>query len=948
MKKLLKIAGIVIGVLLILLLVLPYAFRGKITERIRQEINQQVYADVDFGRVRLSLIRQFPNVSLQLNDLMVIGRGDFSGDTLVDIESTYVSFDLFSLFRSDDYAIKSIRLDTPRILLKTLEDGSYNWDLSFPSEDGEDETVLPDEDDASPFRVELQEFRIQSGHFVYDDDHFLTYITAEDINATLNGDLSMDITNIHTKDASIGSFSLRYEQWPILTRVKALLDISMTADLNDFIFTFNENQLLINELPLVFDGMVGLPEGVLTMDFSFGAARARFADFLSLVPAIYTKDFESLSTDGNLQLDGFVNGIFSEDVIPGFGLNIIVDNGMFQYPDLPASVRDINLQANLASPGGDADLTTIDIPRFSMNMGGNPVEMRFSLRNPVSDPGIDAWLSGQIDLGKVGDFYPLDEGIQLKGNINSDLEARGRLSDLESGNYEAFHATGTLQISQLLLNADILSHQLEISEADFKLTPRAMQMDRLDMQYGQTDLSANGRIDNIIGYILDDQILKGSFNTSSEKIDLNQLMASMPESEEDEEQEPLSVIRIPKNIDFALSSSAREVFFGELELQDVSGELTMANEQLSINNLQMGLMGGLLAMQGSYNTAEELPQMSFGLDIQSFDIQQSFQAFRTLRALAPIAEYANGKFSAVLNINGQLSETLSPVLSTLTGNGRLGTSSAVVSNTPAMLNLADQLHMDMFREINLRNLNLRFSFADGKVDVAPFELNLGQSVANISGSNYFDQRIDYLMSLEIPYSQFGNQANQLLGNLFSELGGRGLNLDPGDNVLVDVLIGGHFTKPEVSLKLSSDMESLGSQLRGEAERLLKETETKLREEAEEQIRTTIDASESEVRAELEERANTIIEQAEKQAESIRREADTAAERIRNEARQQARRLEDQAEGPIALAAARRTGEAIISEADKRADQLVSEADRSAARIMEEAKQQADRIKKGEE
>jgi uncharacterized protein involved in outer membrane biogenesis len=942
MKKLLKIAGIAIGVLLILLLLLPFAFRGKITERIRHEINQQVYADVDFGRVRLSLIRQFPDVSLQVNELLVVGRGAFSGDTLADINSLRVSFDLFSLFRTDEYAIKSIRLYEPRLLLKTLEDGSYNWDLSFPDEDVPAE---PDEEDsASPFRVELQEVRIRSGHFVYFDDYYLTYITAEDINATLSGDLSMDITNIHTKGASIGSFSLRYDNWPVLTRVKALLDVSMTADLNDFIFTFNENQLLVNELPLVFDGMVGFPEGVLTMDFSFGAARARFADFLSLVPAVYTKDFETLTTDGNLQLDGFVNGIFSEDIVPGFGLNIIVDNAMFQYPGLPASVQQINLQASLANPGGDADLTTIDIPRFGMNMGGNPVNLRFNMRNPISDPRIDAWLSAQIDLGSVGNFYPLEEGIQLKGKIHSNLEARGRLSDLEAGRYEAFHAAGELQISELLLDTEIVPHQLQISEAGFRLTPRAMHMDRLDMQYGQTDISANGQIDNIIGYLFDKQVLAGAFSTSSNRIDLNQLMASIPETEEQEEQQPLSVIRVPKNIDFTLLSSARQVLFGKLALQNVTGELHLANEQLNMEKLQMEVLGGTLALQGSYNTAEELPEIHFGLDISGFDIKESFLAFNTFRILAPIAEYANGRFSAALQLNGLLSETLTPVLSTLTGNGRLSTSSAVVSNTPVMLNLADQLKMDMFREIRLQNLRLNFSFADGKVDVAPFELPIGQSVAHISGSNFFDQRINYLMKLEVPYQQFGPQANQLLSNMFSELTGRGLNLDPGDKVLLNVVIGGTFTSPDVSLNLSSNMESIGSQLRGEAERLLREAETRARDEAEERVRTTIDESETRVRAELEERANAVMEQANRQAETIRREAANAAERMRNEARQQSQRLQNEAQGPIAKAAAKLTGEALVREADQKAEQLLSEADKNASRIIEEAQQQADRIR----
>ena len=42
MKKALKIAGITVGVILILLLVLPFAFQGKIEKIVKQEGNKML------------------------------------------------------------------------------------------------------------------------------------------------------------------------------------------------------------------------------------------------------------------------------------------------------------------------------------------------------------------------------------------------------------------------------------------------------------------------------------------------------------------------------------------------------------------------------------------------------------------------------------------------------------------------------------------------------------------------------------------------------------------------------------------------------------------------------------------------------------------------------------------------------------------------------------------
>ena len=74
MKKFLKITAIVIASIIILLMVLPYAFRGKIKEVIISEGNKMLNAQFDFGRVNISLIRNFPKATISVKDIAEIGR----------------------------------------------------------------------------------------------------------------------------------------------------------------------------------------------------------------------------------------------------------------------------------------------------------------------------------------------------------------------------------------------------------------------------------------------------------------------------------------------------------------------------------------------------------------------------------------------------------------------------------------------------------------------------------------------------------------------------------------------------------------------------------------------------------------------------------------------------------------------------------------------------------
>ena len=713
--------------------------------------------------------------------------------------------------------------------------------------------------------------------------------------------------------------------------------------------------LTINELPLRFDGSVAMQGEDMNLDLTFAALRSEFRNFLSLVPQIFMKDFASLQTEGFLSLDGFAKGIYNENQIPAFGLNLNVENGMFRYPQLPASVDNVMVSAAISNPGGDIDHTVVDIPAISMVIAGNPMSARMNLRTPVSDPQIDAAIKGKLNLAQVAEFYPLEEGTTLRGFIDADMQARGRMSYIENKQYERFFAEGRLMVSDVFAKVEAYAHPVEISRAEFTLSPRFVNMPVFSMKLGESDLAASGRIDNILGFLLTNQLLTGSFQTTSSFFNLNQLMEGMPAQETPEEPTRLSVIHVPENIDFTLRSQFDRLMFGNLDIANVRGVVVVAGGTAKLENVQMNLLGGQLALNGSYSTKDETPMVDFGLNISNFDVQQAFAMLSTVRILAPVAQFVKGNFSANLNLSSLLTDSLSPVLASLKGSGRLSSGILAVAGMPALTQLAELTKVDGFRDLSVRDLLLNFAFSDGKVDVQPFDLRFAQSVARISGSTFFDQTVNYIMNVEMPRAQFGGAANQVLDNLVSQANAKGLQITPGEKVNLDVVIGGTITRPEVSFGLSGMMTDAISNMRDQLQQKVDDARQQvidrvdeIRSEVENRVQETADEARQKVQAELDARANQVMEEANSVADRMRSEAHIAAERLRSEARTQAQRLEAEAAGPIAQIAARRVGQALIAEADQRAKALEDEAGRNATRVVAEAQIRADRIRAGVE
>ncbi|MCK7556927.1 AsmA family protein [Chitinophaga sedimenti] len=87
LKKIFKWTGITFVVLIALLIAIPYFFKGKIMAKVKEELNKQLNAKVDFKDVDISLIRRFPRLAVALKEFSVTGVAPFEGDTLVAVNS---------------------------------------------------------------------------------------------------------------------------------------------------------------------------------------------------------------------------------------------------------------------------------------------------------------------------------------------------------------------------------------------------------------------------------------------------------------------------------------------------------------------------------------------------------------------------------------------------------------------------------------------------------------------------------------------------------------------------------------------------------------------------------------------------------------------------------------------------------------------------------------------
>lgn len=934
MKKVLIITVSLILVILAALIAIPFIFKGKIIEVVKTEANKSLNATVDFSDVSLSLIRSFPDMSLRIENLSVTGVDEFSADTLANLPDFRVTINLMSIFRGSEYELKTIRLDNPRFMFRVLADGKANWDIVKPSADT---SSAAGEEPSKPFKAAFKSFIINNGAVRYADASLPMDLVVNGINAQLSGDMTADVTNLKT-DITATAVTADYDGVRYLSKASASIISDIEADLLNWKFTFPDAAMMVNELQLTASGYFAMPENGYDMDITFGAAKNDFRSFLSLIPAVYAKDFASVKTDGSLALKGFVKGLYSETTMPGFGVDLQVSNAMFRYSGLPDAVENINMDMSVLNNTGDPDATVIDVKKLHLEMGKNPVDLTLLARTPVSDPFVDLKLKGKLNLADVAKFYPLEPGDQLSGLLDADVLAKGNLSAIEQGRYSDFNASGGFNVTGLVYQTAAVAQKIEVQEAALALSPAKADLPVLKARIGRNDISASGRLDNLLAYAFGKADLSGYLSLSSSYFNLNDFLSASEETAAVADTSSVPVVEVPGGIDFVMSADFVQLVYDNMDMREVKGSLKVKNKTLWLENLRLKTLEGQIAVNGSYNTTDiDKPAVDFALDIKDVDIKQAFATFATMEKLAPVAGLASGKISTLLTLKTDLDGNMNPVFSSINGTGKLMSPSITLSNVNSLTKIADALKIDKLKQWVIEKINLTFDIKDGKVFVKPFNTNLGKSKAEISGWNSFDETMEYVMQLQIPRSEFGGAANNVLNNLISEANARGANFSAGETIPVAVLIGGTVRNPVITTSLKTAATGAVEDLKMQ----VKETIQEKKEEAVQKVKEEAGKYIEEANA----RAQKILDDASARAADVIRIANESAAKVNAEADKQAAQLiaEGKKKGTIGELAAKKAAEKVKKEAAEKSAKIVAEAQKQSDNILAKAREESDKI-----
>lgn len=807
MKKIYKILLGIIVFFFILLVSIPLLFQDKVMNLVKTTINNNVNAKVDFSDSSLSLLRNFPNASVQLSNLTVINNTPFEGDTLVYAKEVNLALKLTELFKasSEQLNIKSFTIDDALVNVLVDKKGNANYDIAKPSETEETKNEEP-----STFGLSINSYAINNATIKYNDEQGKLNLELAELNHSGSGDFSQSNTELDTQTSTLVSFGMDGNSYAKNQKIE--LDAILGMDLTNMRFSFLKNEAKLNNLPLVFDGFVQVNEKNQEVDINFKTPSSDFKNFLGLIPEAYTKSIADVSTTGNFSVNGKVNGIIDDKHIPKLDISMKSNNASFKYPDLPKSVQNINIDAQIKNTTGKTENTFVTINGLSFKIDQDTFSGKGNIYNLTTNPKVNASLKGVLNLANINKAYPIDLENDLSGILKADLHTEFDMKAIENNTLSRIKNNGKMEVSDFIFSSKDVVNPLHIKNTVVNFTPGTITLSKFDATSGKSDLNATGTIKNLLGFLLSDKKLQGNFKLNSNNFYVSDFMQESPEAIEKKEETskkdtPKESLKIPAFLDCAVSANAKTVYYDNLTLKNVRGTLLLKDEKAILQNMNAGIFNGQIALNGEVNTQQKKPTFDMKLGIKSFDIAQSFTSLDLLQSLSPIAGAMNGKLNSDIDLMGSLNDDFTPNLTSISGNAlaELLTTSINPEKTKALSLLNNKLSFIDLKKLDLSDIKTYLSFKEGNVIVKPFDLKYKDIGITVGGNHGFDKTMNYNVTLNVPAKYLGNEAQGLLAKLSAK---------EQQNITVPITanITGNMTSPSVKTDLSSSVTKLSQKL----------------------------------------------------------------------------------------------------------------------------------------
>jgi len=778
---------------------------------------------VTINTISLSI---FPSIAVEMQGVSIANRkGEgFSPEPFLALDVLRLNVKLLPLLKSR-VEVTSVELDRPHLLLEVNARNETNYRNLFGGKNPAGSAMAPggrsvELSDASRPKTQIAAGPPPPAAFLISglqvNNGTFDYVNYKDDSATKMRNLFLTTevggegnTIVISGIATTDSLSYGSVETPMLEGLHLRLDHRMLYDLSRDVLKIEKGDVVLQDMRLALSGSASHLQSNTVLDLTIGSDSLNIADLLSLVPEKYMEKAEGAEGTGIAQVSIAITGTLTDSTSSEFGGTITARGASLRFPQVPKPITDITILSTFTKT------TTVQefrLENLTASLGGAPFSVAMTVTN-FDDPFIRLSANGSLNLATIREFYPLDKGTELTGEMKLDLRIAGKVIDPKT-----MQASGSMTFQNVTAQTATSVNPVRKLNGTVTFNNEIAETKKLSLLIGESDMTVACRVKNYLSLISKDK--KAPQSTATMSLQSNHmftrdLMSEPPaspsgagkagsgqtpggKSGSQEGGQPAppktgkasgksAFAALPLEVD--VNAAVGTLTLEKFEFTNVRGSLRISKGVVTMQNLTLNTFGGSVATSGSLNLNKP--------DRALFDLNLNLNALEAGSLLSHFTSFGqrlSGALTMSTSLKGALNDTLGLVPDALEGNGKAGIKNGSLKGFKVNQSLAGLLSLPELETIQFSDWGNDFTVHNGRLVVKDLTITALNAQYVVNGSQGLDGTLDYRMALYLPES-----AGQKLN--ISGLAGEATDLfkDQSGRLKLDFNVGGTTDNPKVQL-----------------------------------------------------------------------------------------------------------------------------------------------------
>ncbi|MFH1320955.1 MAG: AsmA-like C-terminal region-containing protein [Bacteroidota bacterium] len=773
--KLLK--RILLGILIFLCLFIgagffiAYFYEDEVKNFVVKEINKQLVAEVKVGDIEFSVLRKFPFASLIFSDVScpsaykdlpagLLPSGGKS-DTLYTAKKIFLQFNIIDVFHKN-YTIKKIQVNDASLNIRIDKDRNDNFHFwKSPTTDH------PEEDRDPGFSFEINELLFVNTHVSYIDQTSDQDISFTSDKALIIGEFSDENYSLYT-NCNILIHHIEVDNIYYLKEQPFIAELDLhvnntdksksSYNIEDGTFeiaglNFNISGDVIYLTPVSSNKEKGKGgENSYDLDLIINAKYLDIQTIISVLPGKYKDNFSGYNSTGQINIESFIKGEYSDKKSPSTETHFAVKNGEVIHDSTGFTLYNIDLKGFYEDRFTKSQRfsKSIEIQEFSAQLEDGNIAGKITIHD-FENPIINLSLNSQFQLAGLYSLFNTDTIQSMDGDITIDASFKGKIKN--TGNYtpedlKEIQVSGIMDISDLFVH--LKNNPLEFNDINGSLVFNDNDIFIKDMtgSLSNSDLQLEGYFKNILPYLLlPGKKLFVDADLNSKNIDLNELLLSYTSSETD----TAYALKFSDNIDFNLNLNINNLIFRRFGAKDIKGTLKLKNKKLIANALSFSSMDGQVLANGIIDgTHPGKLLITCDATINKIDIRELFYEFENFGQDVINDKHLKGIATAGIQFASVWNHDLTVDLNKIYTKADVTITRGELINFEPMMELSEFIEVAELKHIKFSTMQNQIEIKNQEIHIPKMEINSSALNVTLSGTHTFNNDINYKIRVLLP------------------------------------------------------------------------------------------------------------------------------------------------------------------------------------------------------